>query len=140
MSNGLNNGYNEWGVALPKIIWFNQLLNCHGNVKNIVRHDDIIFEIDRLQQKDHLIILCCDEYTMGITAVYRALNEFGALNIIYIGGGWCSYTMEAKEFCLNSNIGLYNSKEINGALRTKEFWKYHRKDKNGNPIYNNRTA
>ena len=56
MSNGLNNGYNEWGVALPKIIWFNQLLNSHGNVKNIVRRDDIIFEIDRLQQKDHLIM------------------------------------------------------------------------------------
>jgi hypothetical protein len=136
----MNNGSNNWGIEFSKVMWFHRLLQSHGNIKNIVRRDDIIFEVDRIQQSDHLTILCCHEYTMGITSAYRALNEFGSLDIIHIGGGWCGYTMEAKEFCLQSSIGLYVSDEMSGALWKDESWKYHRKDKDGNPIYNLRAA
>ena len=140
MIHNLNNGSNTWGVAFSKVMWFERLLKSHGNIKNVIRRDDIIFEVDRTQQADHLTILCCDEYAMGITAVHRALNEFGSLDIIHIGGGWCGYTFSAKEFCLDSSIGLYISNEMSGALWKNEFWKYHQADKDGNPIYYCKTA
>jgi hypothetical protein len=136
----MSNGSNNWGVEFSKIMWFERLISTHRNIENIARHDDIVFEVDRLKQKDHLTILCCDEYAMGITAVHRALREFGDLNIIHIGGGWCGYTTEAKEFCLNANIGLYVSNEMNGALWKDEFWAYHQKDEDGNTVYYSRTA
>jgi hypothetical protein len=135
----MSNGSNSWGVGFHRIMWFERLLSAHLNITNVVRHDDIIFEVDRLRQRDHLIILCCYEYTMGITAVHRALHEFGSLNIIHIGG-WCGYTMQAKELCLDSNIGLYVSNEMNGALWKDEFWAHHRKDEDGNPVYYSKTA
>ena len=136
----MSNGSNDWGIAFSKIMWFERLLSTHSNITNVARHDDIIFEVDRLRQRDNLTILCCDNYTMGITAVQRALHEFGSLNIIHIGGGWCGYTMEAKEFCLDSGIGLYVSDEMSGALWNDEFWAYHKKDEDGNPSYHSRSA
>ncbi len=136
----MNNGNNTWGVEFHRIAWFQRLLEGHANTTNIARHDDIIFEVDRENQGDHLTVLCCYEYTMGITAVHRALHEFGDLHIIHIGGGWCGYTMEAKQFCLDSNIGLYVSNEMSGALWKNEYWDYHQKDRDGNPVYYSRSA
>lgn len=136
----MNNGRNTWGVEYHRIAWFENLLHGHPNVTNVVRHDDIMFEVDRVKQRDHLRILCCYEYTMGLTAVHRAIREFGELSIIHIGGGWCGYTPEAKQFCLDSGIGLYVSNEMSGALWRDDYWSYYQRDPDGNPISYSRSA
>jgi hypothetical protein len=136
----MNNGRNSWGVEYHRIVWFENLLNGHPNVINIHRHDDIVFKIDRRRNGDHLKVLCCYEYTMGITAIHRALYEFGELNIIHVGGGWCGYTLEAKQLCLDSQIGLYVSNEMNGALWRDDYWNYYQKDRDGNPVSFSRSA
>ncbi|NKC13838.1 MAG: hypothetical protein GKR94_17115 [Gammaproteobacteria bacterium] len=136
----MTNGGNTWDVAYSRIVWFEQLLRSHQNVQTVQRRDDIIFEVERQKQRDHLIALCCYEYTMGITAVHRAQAEFGKLDLIHIGGGWCGYTEEAKKYCLSSRIGLYVSDEMTGALWRDEVWSYHKKDRDGNPIYFMRSA
>lgn len=130
-----NNGTNDWNVPFSDITWFSRLLRTHGNVTNISRHDDIVFEINRIKQSDRLKVFCCRQYSMGLTLVHRALAEFGSLNVIYIGGGWNGYTPEAKEFCLDQRIGLYVTDEMSGALWKDEYWDYHRRDKDGNPEY-----
>ena len=121
-----NNGSNDWGVAFSHINWFQRLLETHGNITHIDRHDDLVFEVDRVRQSDHLTILSCSEYTMSSTLVQKALSEFGNLNIIHIGGGWNSYTSEAKDFCLKRQVGLYNSGEMTGGLWKNEFWSYEK--------------
>ena len=131
-----SNGTNTWDVSFSHIAWFERLLKTHSNILNVSRHHDLLFEVDRKRQSDHLSIFCCNEYTMGLTMVQRAIHEFGTLNLIYIGGGWCGYTTEAKEFCLEAKIGLYVTDEMSGALWRDDFWSYHRKDKDGNPISN----
>ncbi|SRR6266496_5699348 len=136
----MTNGGNTWGVSFSHISWFDRLVRTHANVTNVTRHDDLVFELDRKAQQDHLTAFCCNEYTMGITSVQRALSEFGNLNIVYIGGGWCGYTREAKQFCLDSKIGLYVTDEMSGALWKDEFWDYHQKDREGNPLYRFRAA
>lgn len=135
-----NNGTNNWNVSFAHISWLEKLLISHANVATVSRHDDIVFEVDRKQQADHLAIFCCNEYTMGLTLVQRALHEFGKLDLIYIGGGWCGYTNEAKKFCLDQRIGLYVTEEMSGALWRSEFWSYYRKDTDGDPIYHIRES
>lgn len=131
----INNGSNTWNVSFAHISWFERLLRTHANVCNVSRHHDLVFEVDRKNQGDQLTIFCCNEYTMGRTLVQRALYEFGKLDIIYIGGGWCGYTNEAKDFCLESKIGLYVTDEMSGALWINDYWTYYQKDKEGTPVY-----
>jgi hypothetical protein len=129
------NGSNSWGVSLAQISWLERLLSTHGNSTALTRHNDIVFKLDRKRQNDQLSIVCLNEYTMSLTAVQRVIYEFGRPSIIYIGGGWCSYTEQAKQFCLSGEIGLYVTDEMSGALWADKYWAYHQYDEDGNPIY-----
>lgn len=134
------NGSNNWNVSFAHISWFERLLATHANVAKLERHHDLIFEVDRKQQADHLTVFCCNQYAMGLTFVHRALQEFGRLDLIYIGGGWCGYTSQAKQFCLDQRMGLYVTEEMSGALWRTEYWSYHRKNQDGSPAYYIREA
>lgn len=129
------NGRNAWNVSFSHIAWLSRLLSNHGNVATLSRHDDLVFEIKRKRQRDRLSIFCLNEYTMGLTAVQRAIQELGRPQMIYIGGGWCGYTQQAKDFCLQEQIGLYVTDEIFGALWANEYWTYCKRDKDGDPVY-----
>lgn len=131
----MTNGSNSWGVSFSHISWLERLLSTHGNVAEVSRRNDIVFDIVRKTYKDHLVVLCCNEYVMGLTQVHRALAEFGKLNIVYIGGGWCGYTRQAKEFTLDQQIGLFVTDELSGALWKREYWNHHKRDQKGDPEY-----
>lgn len=128
------NGSNNWNVQYSRISWLEQAIKNHANVTNVSRHHDIIMEVDR-KNGPSITLICLDEYTLGETAVHRILQEFPSVNFISVGGSWNGYTSEAKKICLNKNIGLFNSSELTGALWNDDFWKYHKKDEEGNPIY-----
>lgn len=132
------NGNNNWGVSYSHISWLEGFLKSHKNIKDIHRHHDLIFDITRVSQGDRLKVFCCNEYTMGLTMIQRAINEFGHIDIIYIGGGWCGYTTQAKDFCNQQKIGLYVTNEMAGAIWKNEYWNYHQKDQDGNQIHYSR--
>lgn len=129
------NGANSWNVSFSHISWLERLLKTHGNVSTVSRHHDLVFDVHRRRPQDQLSVICLNEYTMGLTAVQRAIHEFNKPSIIYIGGGWCGYTQQAKEFCLHEHIGLYVTDEMSGALWNNDFWAYCKRDKEGDPIY-----
>jgi hypothetical protein len=131
----VTNGSNDWGVSFSRIAWLDKVLCTNNNIASVARHDDIVFELERRAQKDRLRLICCDEYSLGMLVVQRALDEFSPLHIIYTGGSWSGYTPEAKEYCLDAKIGLFNSTELNGALRQADYWSFHRTDEDGNPVY-----
>ncbi|MFZ3053728.1 MAG: hypothetical protein WA099_09995 [Sulfuricurvum sp.] len=130
----MSNGENSWGVSFSRIAWLENSIEQHGNVSSIIRHDDIVIEVDR-NDGSHITVLCLDEYAMGEAAVLRAFKEFSEVNFISVGGNWNGYTPEAKELCLSRKVGLYNASELTGALWNDEFWKFHYKDDEGNPSY-----
>lgn len=99
------------------------ILRQHRNVRDVTRTDDIVFEICRNEPDDELRILCIDEYACSELDVRRALEEFGHLDVIYIGGKWNHYTAEAAEFCAEQEIGIGNAGEINQILRKRDVWK-----------------
>lgn len=128
------NGNNEWGTPFCDITFLDRLLRTHQNVSAVSRSDDILFTVSRIQQGDTLTVLCLRQYTMGRTMVDRAIDEFGDLDIIYIGGGWNGYQPEAKDLCVDSRIGLYVTDEMSGALWRDEYWNYQKKDQDGDLV------
>src|ERR1700733_4603842 len=74
-----------------------------GNVEDVVREKDILFRFRRINQKDNIILLSLDEYACSISLVRRALEDFGSLNFICVGGVWNGYTERAKEFCMEKH-------------------------------------
>jgi hypothetical protein len=77
---------------------------------------------------------------MGATLVNRAMAEFAAPDIIFVGGAWHGYTKPAKDQCLAQKIGLYNAAELAGGLWRDDYWAYNRKDEDGNPVFAYKTA
>ncbi len=43
---------------------------------------------------------------MSFVAVQEVIEGLGRIDIIYIGGCWCSYTKQAKDYCIVNNIGF----------------------------------
>lgn len=130
----MTNGSNDFGVTLPQIRFISQLLSNHKAVKSVARSKDIQFDIVT-SRGDELRLVCVNEYTCGLARVLEVLEAFPRTNIIYVGGAWNGYTMQAKGYCIDANVGLFNSSEISGALYREEYWRYHKKDQEGNPVY-----
>lgn len=130
----MSNGENSWSVSFSRIAWLEDAIKQHGNVSSIMRHDDIVIEVDR-NDGSHITVLCLDSYALGQAAVLRVFKEFPAVNFISVGGNWNGYTPEAKALCLAQKVGLYNARELTGALWKDEYWKFHYTDDEGNPSY-----
>jgi len=130
----MSNGANEFGVTFPQIRWIERVIRNHDNVIDVKRTKDILFTIER-KYGDVIELVCIDEYTCGIIRVYEVLEYFESVNIIYVGGIWNGYTEDAKEYCLSSSVGLFNSGEIDGALFKKKYWDFYKRDDKGNPTY-----
>ncbi|GBR34841.1 hypothetical protein AA0475_0129 [Acetobacter peroxydans] len=130
----MTNGSNDFGVEWHQICWIERWLGRHINVLDFTRVNDIQFDVIRKRGCDiHLI--CLDEYTCTLSRVLEVLDAFPVANFLYIGGNWNSYERAAKEYCLENKIGLFNTNEISGAFHRNDFWTYHRKAQDGNPIY-----
>lgn len=133
----MTNGSNDFGVTFPQIQFISRLLSSHKAIASVERSKDIQFDIVT-SKGDEVCLVCVNEYTCGLARVLEILESFPGTNIIYVGGAWNSYTMQAKEYCIHAKIGLFNSSEINGALYREDYWNYHRKDQKGNPVYSTR--
>jgi hypothetical protein len=126
---------NPWDVSFSRTFIPNEILREHENVQGFSRARDILFSFKRIEQGDDLILLGVDEYACSLALVQRALEDFGHLDFVFVGGNWNGYSPQAKEFCIEKKIGLYNSSEISGGLWKTDFWNYAKKDDEGNPIY-----
>lgn len=135
----MSNGSNNYGVTLPQITFVNRLLTNHPNVERFERTNDIQFDIITKQGRA-LRLVCVDEYTCGLARVFEILEDFPGTNIVYVGGAWNGYTRQAKDYCLDMQIGLFNSTEITGALYRDDYWNYSKKDRDGNPVYPTRAS
>lgn len=133
----MTNGSNDFGVTFPQIQFLSRVLGTHKAVESVERRKDIQFDI-ATSQGNKLRLVCVNEYTCGLARVLEVLEAFPGTNIIYVGGAWNGYTMQAKEYCIESNVGLFNSSEISGALFRKDYWRYHKRDREGNPTYSTR--
>ncbi|MCB9521522.1 MAG: hypothetical protein H6698_07095 [Myxococcales bacterium] len=136
----MTNGANSWGVGYSHISWMTNVLSTHNNVREVTRVHDIVFEVERIRPEDRLRILLVNEYVMGLTRVQSALAEFGALNIICVGGKWNGYTKDAEAFCRDQRIGLFATPALVGALNVLCYWNHRERDRGRNPRSHGRRA
>lgn len=111
--------FNNWGVSYSSIIFFEEALNTHNKVKNVVRENDIFFKIENCNNKV-LNTLLLDEYRFGIAALIKALEEFPDAKYIVIGGNWNKSTGEAFRYAEDNKIGIFTFSEFFGAINYKE--------------------
>lgn len=121
----MTNGSNAFRVTFSQISFLGVLLRAHPNVVEFTRSNDIQFDIER-ERGGSIRLVCLDEYACGLARVFEAQNAFPGVNLIYVGGVWNSYTEDAKSYCREAKIGLFNAKEITGALHRNDFWCYVR--------------
>lgn len=126
--------YNPWNISFSRTSFLLGVLSRHDNIENLTRERDILFKFRRKVQGDHMTLLGADEYVCSLALVHRAIADFGSLNFISVGGNWNSYSNQAKEYCIENKIGLYNSTELSGGLWRDDYWNYFKKDKDGTPV------
>ncbi|WP_143749687.1 hypothetical protein [Mesorhizobium sp. WSM3879] len=126
---------NPWNIPFSRTSFLIRVLSNHENVKNLRREQDILFLFERKQQGDQMRMLGGDEYAFSLALVMRALQDFGPLQYICVGGLWNGYSAQAKDYCQQNRIGLYNSSELSGGLWATKYWDYAKKDKDGNRSY-----
>lgn len=126
--------FNSWGVSYAIISFFERALTGHNKVESFIRVVDIHFVIEHVNGTT-LHVLLVDEYSLGLAALLRAKAEFPEIEFVVTGGNWNGYTPVAKEHGWHNNIGVFNTGEFFGALNWTPPKRYHRKDKDGNPIY-----
>ncbi len=127
-----------WDVNFSRTTFLMRILDGHENVRKYSRSQDIYFEIERINQRDTIWLLGCDEYALSLAVSMRAIQDFDPLNIIFIGGNWNGYSQAAKEYCTERHIGVFNASEISGGLWSDEYWDYAQKDDKGNREYHYR--
>jgi hypothetical protein len=116
------------------IAFFEQSISGHDKVLRVSRQEDILFHVQRASG-DTLNVLLVNEYTIGLAALLRAKAEFPSAEFVVTGGGWNGYTPEAKDYGRKDNIGVFNNIEFLGALNWTDPKSYHRRDRDGNPVY-----
>ena len=132
--------FNNWNVPFSTIRFFEDLLESHKKVASFERTDDILFKITRTNGLSAVNMLLINVYTVGLADMFRAKQEFPALDCIVTSSAWNGYTREAKKHAVDSQIGLFVVREFSGALWARVPYLYFQKDKNGNPIYPYRAA
>jgi len=121
----MSNGSNDFGVSFAQISFLERLLAGHPNIIEAARSNDIQFDMVR-ERGGPIRLVCLNEYACGLARVFEAQEAFPGVNLIYVGGVWNSYTGDAKQHCGDAQIGLFNAKEITGALHRNDFWRYVR--------------
>lgn len=120
----MQNGSNNWDVSYGAIRFVEQALNGHSKVEAFTRHDDIVFEIDRVDGMSEVTAVLVNRYTLGLADLFQALDEFPRMNCLVTSANWNSYTAEAKRYGMDNGICVFKVGEFLGALYSKEMMRY----------------
>ena len=132
-------GYNDWNVSYSTISFVVRALQSHSKVAQVVRSQDIVFEITHIDGRVLKMVLV-NEYTLGVAAVHKALSQFPGAEYVVTCANWNAYTREAKDYGCQNDIGIFVIGEFFEALHRTEPKKYVKKDQDGNPVYRYRAA
>jgi len=118
------NGSNEWDVSYSAIRFVEDALLSHVKVASIIRHDDIVFEIERIDGMPRTTAVLVNRYTLGLADVLQAKRDFPQMDCIVTSANWNHYTSEAKRYGMENGISVFHVGEFFGALHWKEMIKY----------------
>lgn len=117
-----DNGGNAYDVTFGRIMFLQKIIEGHDNIAEFTRHDDLAFDVARIEQRDTIQIICVDEYTLSEAMAQRVMRDFPKVGIIFVGGKWNHPTAESKALCRARKVGVCNAGDINAALTKTRYW------------------
>lgn len=117
-----NNGTNAYDVTFGRIMFLEKIISGHQNVAAFDRHDDLAFDVVRLDQGDNVQVLCVDEYVLSEAMARQIINDFPNVGIIFVGGKWNSASGDARAYCCARKIAICNAGDINAKLSKTRYW------------------
>lgn len=103
--------------------FFEDRMLSHNKVYRIQNTGEGLYEID-LGGGRLIRVFICECYSFGLAEYYESVEKLGKIQAVIINSNWCGYTIEAKRYCREHGVGLFNIGEFMAALNTKNFCEY----------------
>ena len=116
-----------WMSYYKNYKFFESRMKSHSRVSSLRNNADGLYEIV-LTDKRVLKVFICECYSFGMAEYYESVDNLGELNAVIINSNWCGYSMEAKFYCIEHSIGLFDIGGFMVALNMKNYWEYITKD------------
>lgn len=112
-----------WMSYYGKYDFFESKMQFHSEVASFKKKPDGVYEI-KLNDGRVLSIFICECYSFGLAEYYESVGKLGSLNAVFINSNWCGYSMEAKSYCRDNKVGIFDIAGFMAALNKKNYWEY----------------
>lgn len=103
--------------------FFEDRMLSHKKIHGIQNIGGGLYEIN-LDDERVIKVFICECYSFGLAEYYETVEKIGKIQAVIINSNWCGYTAEAKHYCREHGVGLFNIGEFMAALNMKNFWEY----------------
>lgn len=103
--------------------FFEKCMTEHSRVLEVINDDVGVYMLKR-DHGDTLKLFICECYSYGLAEFLETSDRVDAINAVIINSNWCGYTDEAKLYCRERHIGLFDIREFMAALNLPEHWLY----------------
>jgi len=116
-----------WESYYGNYNFFEARMQQLGSVRNLTNLDVGLYEIER-NGYENIKVFICECYSFGVAEYIEVKNNYGDIDAVIINSNWCNYTTEAKHFCYDEQVGLFEIGEFMGALTKENIWEYLTKE------------
>jgi len=103
--------------------FFEERMRNHNKVSKLKNIQGGLYEI-LLKNGKTLKIFICECYSYGVAEYEETVQNLGPLDAIIINSNWCGYSSEAKSYCRERLVGLFDIREFMAALNLTRYWEY----------------
>lgn len=112
-----------------QIDFFEQAIAAHDKVSDLSALGPQVFRITRVGDMSDVTIYLTNLYTVGYADVVGILSERPEVDCIVTASTWNGYTDGAKLYAKQRRVGLFEFKELMGALNWRRFWTYEKRSR-----------
>ncbi|MEX5537202.1 hypothetical protein ABFV54_18965 [Pseudomonas syringae] len=112
-----------WMSHYGEYKFFEERMRNHNKVSKLKNIQGGLYEI-LLKNGKTLKIFICECYSYGVAEYEETVQKLGPLDAIIINSNWCGYSSEAKSYCRERLVGLFDIRELMAALNLTRYWEY----------------
>jgi hypothetical protein len=115
-----------WRSYYGNYNFFEDRMKQHSSIKKLNRLNrlgDGLYEIQKMNG-DTLRTFICECYSYGVAEYIETKDNHGEIDAVVINSLWCEYTMEAKHFCFDEEVGLFVIADFMAAINQDDHWRY----------------
>src|SRR3546814_8340916 len=82
----------------------------HQKVAELTAEGDGVYRLRRTRG-DVLRLFICECYAFGVADYIETTGKLGHLDLVIINSAWCGYSPDAKRYCRDESVGLFERSE-----------------------------